>query len=276
MWLAAFIAIGFIVAFSFYKISTPVYVSTMMAQVNVLDNTFMINEVNEIGSVQSTPVLSQLLSVPDTIAKSILALNAYYGIDQGDGILSYIDTKNRFRYDPDNSARRIPRVFYIQAKVSDESVLPLIEKGIINVLNTNAYIVEANDIRLQQVRERLTQVNYQLNLLDSVQRTDYFKNPRDLRASSGQLLLMNEKDRKLYHDDILGLYGTKQALEEATAEYNKQPITVISNFSALSAVDNPLTTYLKFWVPAFFILGLGFVLVRHFRKRIWALIMQKN
>ncbi len=277
LWLTTFIIIGAIVAFCLYKISIPVYFSTMIARANVLDNTFMINKVNELGRINDPLLRAQRLHITDTAANYILALDAYYGIEQGDGTLSYIDTEGRFIYNPkDTSVRRIPKIFYIQAKVGDEIVLPLIGEGIIEALNTNHYIVERNTIRLQQLHDRLTEVNQQLNLLDSVQRVDYFKQPKDTRTSSGQLLLMNEQARQLYHSDILKLHDTKQSLEEEIAEYNKQPITVISNFSALSVIENPLTTYLKFWVPVFFVLGLGFVLVRHFRKRIWTLITEKQ
>ncbi len=277
LWLGLFVVIGIAISVIAHKTAPRTYTSTMTVRTNVLDNAFMISYVQELGQIEDTLVRAKTLHIPDTSAKYIASIDAFYGIDSdGDGATDYIDFKRQFKFNPkEGEPRKVSKIFYVQVTVVDESVFSFIGKGLTQALNTNHYIVEHNTIRLQQLRARLDEVNRQLIMLDSVQRTDYFKNPKEAKASSGQLLMMNEKDRQLYHNEILNLYGSKQGLEEALAEYNQAPITVIRDFSSTSVADNPITKYLKFWVPLFFVLGLVFITLRHYWKRIWTLIVQK-
>jgi hypothetical protein len=270
-------AIGVAVSFFFFKIFTPYYSSIMIGRANVLGNNYVIDHVNNLGKVTDTLALARILNIPDSSAKHIVSIGGYYGIDTDlDGIANYIDFKNAYTYNSGDSVKKkILDVFYIQVQVTNESVFNSVNQGIITSITTNPHFVKQNDVRLQQIQGRIQEINVQLQLLDSLQKFDYFNEEKANLKTSGQLVVWNEKDRQLYHNNILSLYNDKQNLEQQLFIYD-DPITVIQDFSTLSVVENPLSLYLKVWVPISLLIGLCFVVIRHYWRRIWNLIIEKH
>jgi len=84
------------------------------------------------------------------------------------------------------------------------------------------------------------------------------------------MVILNEKETKLYHDDIIKLYNRKLALEKELS-INPDPITVIQDFTQLAKADNPLIKFLKTWVVIFAVFGFSFAILWQYRKRLWNL-----
>ncbi len=274
-WELGFIIIGVVLALFAYNTRSHAYSSMMTLQTNVLDNTHMIDYVNELGKIQDTLIRANTLHIPDSTAKSILKIGAYYGIAVN-GVFRYIDTKNSFRNNPDDSLTyRIPGKFYVQVISNNKNIFNSLGRNLVDAINTNPYAVENNKIRLRELQSQLAEIDNQLHLLDSVQGVDYFKTP-DNKVSLGQLLLNTDKDqRQLYHNDILNLHDMKLSIERGLAEYNQNPVTIVHDFSPQATLDNPLSLYLKKYVLIVLLAGIALLIVIDNRKKTWKWIFQQ-
>jgi hypothetical protein len=273
LWLAGFIILGGCVAFLFYKTSERHYTSTMMAQANVLTNNYVIDYVNQLGEIRDPLVRARVLNIPISDSKHVKGINAFFGIDMDkDGNPDYI-SKNA--YDRrDTTLKKVPVIFYVQVKVSEESVFSSISGRIIEALKNNPHLVERNKIRIEQLHERITELEGQYQRLDSLEQFEYFSSERLMLKTTGQMLVLNEKTRQLYHDPILSIRNSILSLQQELVLHS-EPITVIHDFPTLSITDNPLMSYVKKWVLIFFGIGIIFLLIRHNWTTIWRLIREK-
>jgi hypothetical protein len=273
LWLISFVLLGGCVAFLFFKTSERQYTSTMMAQANVLTNNYVIDYVNQLGEIKNPLVRARVLNISIFDSKHVAGLHAFYGIDtNNDGIPDYINTKTTSKID--TSLRRVPNIFYVQVTVSEESIFSSISGRIIETLKSNPHLVERNRVRIEQLRERIAELEGQYQLLDSLERYEYFNSERLMLKSTGQMLVLNEKARQLYHDPLLSIRNSILSLQQELALYS-EPITIIQDFSALSIADNPFTYYVIRCVLIFLVLGIIFLLIRHNWATIWKLIRER-
>jgi hypothetical protein len=272
LWLVGFVLIGGCVAFLFYKASDRYYTSTMMAQANVLTNNYVIDYVNQLGEIKDPLVRARVLNTSIADSKHVAGINAFYGIDtNNDGVPDYINTETISR--TDTSLRRVPRIFYVRVTVSEESIFSTISGRLIERLKSNPHLVEQNKVRVAQMHERIAELEGQYRMLDSLERYEYFNSERITQKSTGQIFVLNEKLRQLYHEPLLSLRSSIMEIQQDLA-LRSEPITVIQDFSALSVADNPFMFYVKRWVTIFLLLGIIFLIIRHHWTTIWRLIKE--
>jgi hypothetical protein len=180
------------------------------------------------------------------------------------------------RLDSKDTTRKIvPGIFYVQIRVSDESIFPSLSQGIITALKNNPHLVEQNRVRIDQLYERIAEYETQYQILDSLEQFEYFNSERSILRTTGQVLVLNEKERQLYHAPLFSIHANLLQFREELALHS-EPVTILQDFSTLSVTDNPLTSYLKKWVLIFFFAGIVFLIIRHNRKKIWKLITDKS
>ncbi|MDR3183785.1 MAG: hypothetical protein LBT49_00045 [Prevotellaceae bacterium] len=277
LWLTGFVLLGVGVAFLFYSISQRYYTSTMVAQMNVLSNTYVVDYINRLGEAKDSLVYAKALSIPVSAAKHISSVNSFFGIDtDGDNNVDYVDVTKTFQFNiQDSIKRKVPKIFYVQVTVSEPSIFPLINKGITTTLKSNPHFIERNKIRIAQVQTTIAELEEQYRRLDSLERFEYFSNALQALKTSGQILILNEKERQLYHEPLLKIRDEIFLQKQELSLYS-EPITIIQDFPALSIVDNPLDSYMETWILIFLGAGILILIVKQNWKRISKIVKEKR
>ena len=237
------------VAFGFYqyKTSDRYYSSSLEAYSNAMSSIDMINYINNLYALfeeNDTTALKSKLKLSSSELEQVKNIKAYKVIDYDkDGVTDKIDFEEKaLSSDTIVSMKR----FVIKVEVYNQDIIPTIQDRVVNFINTNDYITKLNTIRRRQLSELMDKINLEMNVLDSLKKTEYFKKDESITPKSGQLLIMNEKTTQLYHPQIIAMYKERQNLE-SELELKTDPITIIQDFSSLSTVENDLFSYIKFY-----------------------------
>ena len=278
IWIISFIIIGVLLGYLYYSNTPRFYSSQMVARSNSMNNAIIVNSINLLNDLfinKNYSALGNYLGTSAEEAKKIKSIDAYYGIDiNRDGVTDFIDYDNK--YDPkDTTQKRLSDIFYLKIKVYDESVFTNVRDGIKRYISTNPYVEDNNTVRKQQAKRMIKEFEDEIHKLDSFQKIQYFEVPKMQKTGSSQTILFNEKESKLYHNEIIELYHRKQKLEKEL-EINPDPITVIQDFTQLSNAENSLLKVVMLWVIFFAILGLLSSLLWEYRSRIWTIIKSSN
>ena len=118
-------------------------------------------------------------------------------------------------------------------------------------------------------------INIEIKKIDSLQKIAYFETPLLQKASNGQMVFLNEKEVKLYHDQLLNLQRDKMRLEREN-KINKDPITIVQDFTPLSKAENPYSKYGVKWGLIFAVIGFIASLLWQFRTKIVDYIKVKH
>jgi hypothetical protein len=234
IWFVLFMSVAVAVGVLFYKTQRLTYRVTLTASMIIMDNLTAVDFINKLGSsaIPGDKAWTRLLNLPDTsYAQYIESVGAYWGVDYNqDGVMDVIDIDNRY-----NVARKVDTLpdeiqilrdkFYIVAKIYDKRVLPYIGRGIVDKISNNAYIKRQNEIQRASMQARLTAVNYQAKMLDSLQRYEYFTRLKEsgkqsnnlIMQANGQMIEFTEKDQRLLHKEALLLQEERINLEARLA-----------------------------------------------------------
>lgn len=278
LWIAGFGIVGVIVGIIFFSTSPRYYSSEMTAISNALDNNYIISSINLLNDLfrdKNYEIASNYLEIPIREAEKIRSIAAYYGIDVNkDGVVDYVDYNGT--YNPkDTSVKRSSSFFFIKLEVYSENIFVPARDGLKKYIYKNNYILENNRIRIAQSENMISSINQEIQKLDSLQKIEYFEVPRTQKASTSQMVILNEKEIKLYHEQILGLEREKLKIQRDIA-INKDPITVVQDFTPLSRAENPASKYIIKWGLLFAFLGFVTSLLWQFRKSIIKLIVEKH
>jgi hypothetical protein len=95
------------------------------------------------------------------------------------------------------------------------------------------------------------------------------------KANTNQMVVLNEKDRKLYHNDKLRLEEKLLKIEKDMT-INREPITIVQDFTPLSKAENPYSKYAKNFGLLFAILGFILSIIWQYKRKIFDLIVKKH
>ena len=257
-----FIILGLTLGFVQYKTSPRYYSSSLEAYSNAMASLDMINYLNNIHELfknQNTEGLESKLGIDLSELEKIKDVKAYKVIDLNkDGITDLVDYDEKYKSSDTTISRNR---FVIKVEVFDQTVFPTIQESIMSYIEQNKYLNELNTVRKKQLQELITKLDIEINTLDSLKKTEYFKKDDEkLKTQAGQLLVMNEKTTQLYHPQIISLYKEKQTLEHRL-ELRTDPVTIIQDFSALSKVENNLFSYMKRYGIYGIVLGILFSII---------------
>ena len=173
------------------------------------------------------------------IIKKIKDIKATYLLDLNkDGKWDVVEeTDNDIVTDTAILNRRSYGNFCLQLEVYDTTILQTLSNKLFDYMGNNKRVKEMNEIRIKQQKELLPAITQEIIDLDSVKKVEYFENNKVSKEKSGNLLIMNEKERKLYHTDILALIQKKQNLERDLFLY-PNPFEIIQDFSAPRTEEN--------------------------------------
>lgn len=270
LWIVAFTIIGLIVAYVLYQGSRRYYSSEMTAISNSINNTYVvgsINLLNDLFKQNNYSIAANYLNIDINRAKQIKSIEAFYTIDiNKDRLPDYTDYKRQ--YNPkDSTIKRLDNYFVISLEVYDENVFSQVRDGIKNYIYMNKFIIDNNNERIRQNKILIETIEAEIRRLDSLQKVEYFEIPQMQRATSNQMVVLNEKDRKLYHEQKLLLEKEKLRLEK-DLNINSEPITIVQDFTPLSKAENPYSKYAIKFGLLFAVIGFLVSILWQYRKTI--------
>jgi len=278
LWFIAVILVMLVISYFRYTTQRQVYSTMMIARMNVQDNAFAINYLNNLNASASNPKIWQrVLNLPDTLlAQQVKSVGGFWGISFSKGdFVDVVDFNKKYTSAVvrDSLIRRIKDCFFVKADVYNSDVLPYLTKGLVDNICNNPFIQEQNVLRKAQARERIAELNRQIRVLDSAQRYEYFvKNANPLGT---QLTVISEKEKKFYHDEILRLHGERQWREENLL-LNPEPVTVIQGFGATLQQKTTFFSVASPMVAIAFLLALILSLAWDNRKWLVEKVVQKH
>lgn len=278
LWIIGFAIIGLVVAYILYQNTRRYYSSEMTAISNSVNNTYVVGSINLLNNLfkeQNFAIAANYLNIDVTKAQQIKSIKAFYTIDiNKDKIPDYVDYKET--YNPkDTLVKRLDNYFVTRIEVYDETVFPEAREGLKSYIYKNKFIIDNNNERIRQNNMLIATLEAEIRRLDSLQKVEYFELPQMQRAATNQMVVLNEKDRKLYHEQKLALEREKLRLERDNI-INSEPITIIQDFTPLSKADNPYSWYAYKIGTLFAILGFIASLLWQYRQIIMDAIKNKH
>lgn len=264
-WIIVFAGVSYFVGHFYYLKTDKYYTTEIVLRSNSVNNNIILDMINS-GAYQATS--------PKNIEK-IRSIVAYYGIDyNGDQVADRVDYSNSF--DPqDTKQKRVTDVFYLRINVTDAGIIKDIVNDICKYISNNKYISDNNNIRLQETQLLIEKYKSEIQRLDSLEKFQYFQTSKQQKSGNNQTIILNEKETKLYHNEKIALYKTKQTLERDLI-INPSPITIIQDSSQISIVESSNKALLKKYVYLFAFLGFLIALIWQHRVKIWHSIKERK
>ncbi|MFN8242289.1 MAG: hypothetical protein U0X39_16240 [Bacteroidales bacterium] len=250
---------------------SPVYWSTMDLRTNSISSTEIVGYINRLHSFcldNNRTALATSLGISEDEAKKIRNIQAFWVIDQNeDENPDLTDFRNIYNvFDTINI--RLEDRFAIRAEVYDPADLPVIRDGLVKFVNNNPLFRETNAIRLNQVQEMITRLEYDIRQLDSLQRLKYFEETRSrIPDKTGQMVFLQEQKTQLVYEDIYKLYEKKQKLDTEKNLYSDL-ITIVNDFTPPGKRHNGLIYYGSYAIPITIAITILILIAVAFRKKI--------
>lgn len=262
--LLIFILLGAGLAIITYFSTERFYNTEMVLQTNAVSSAEMINYLNNID----------LKIFNATNSLSLKDIKAYYIIDiNKDDIADYTDYENV--KDTSITNRRMKDKISIRVSIYENASIDSIRNAILSYINNNQYFQKVNNLRIKQLNNLISKTDIELQKLDSVETINYFYKVPYEKETGKNMIILNEKEMKLFHNDVLRLYKDKQKNEEELFLY-KDIVTIMQDFTTATKVENSLTIKLKSFVIISFCFGLFFSLFVDQRKNLKTLVKRSK
>ncbi|MBN2633347.1 MAG: hypothetical protein JXR66_07325 [Bacteroidales bacterium] len=261
--------IGIGLSYLFRYTTPPLYQSNIVFRTNVGTNSDLIEKINKLHIYcreRNKTKLQELLSLDNEMIENIRDIDAFWIIDNNnDGIPDKVDYKRKHNVYDTLNVMMMDR-FNVRVKIKDPDYLDNIRNGLIKYIKSDSLLHQRNQNRIEQNEELISRIDYDLLLLDSLQKVKYFEETRNIQPKEGgQMIFLQEHATQLVIDDIYSLYARKQLLETDLNLY-KEVITVLSDFSVPARRTNGGSYYAVRVVPVIFILTLLILILNANRK----------
>jgi hypothetical protein len=227
-WKWYMIAMIFVVGLTIYKcFQPPVYNCTMRLTSNCAGASYAINRINS---------WNYKIYLPDSISEKIVAVNPCYLLDYDfDGYADAVEEyDSQVMKDTTRSyiRNRMKNAFEVDIEIqitNDTTILDTIRNAVIDYLTHDKWIEVRYEIFHKESKILIERYNKEIAVLDSLQMKDYFNSDekRYGTVSEGSMLI-SEKDKHLYHNDIAALIS-KQLQKER--DYDKPPYEIMKDIS---------------------------------------------
>jgi hypothetical protein len=227
-------------------------------RINVIDAFYFHDQVASLNRFcvnNDRVAMSSLLGLKPQVCNRILSANSFFYIDKlRDGTP---DEVCYGRYVADTTKRQMEDRLLIRLVVSDTTNMALLQKGLQYYFDHNPIVVKMNAERLSQLDGRISSIGKEVQLLDSLRRIQYFKKTDPDMKLDGSLFL-TEKDKQLYHGDILSLEKDMNS-NQYERVVNANSVNFASEFvliKVLNTFQRTLALSLPISLLAFFFLAL--------------------
>lgn len=220
--------------------------------------------------------IGQCLNLTGEEAKNLLSIKSYYVIDEMlDGTPDKVDYEKVYDAKDTTKVRMKDRLV-VQVVVKED--MPLFAKlpdALYYYFNSNPVLKAENEIRIKQIEDNIDAIKNEILMLDSLRKIEYFKRPKGGINSSDKTIILNEKEKKLYHDDLLTLESRIDDLEW-TKEINNRCVTFVSEFRLYPKAVNRITRSVIKYVGIAFLVGILVSIVFFSRKDIKGFLENKD
>ncbi len=133
--------------------------------------------------------------------------------------------------------KRLPGFFCVSIDIKDTTVLSDIREKLMNFISNNKRVALLNETRLEQVKELIPLYEKEIKDLDSLKYYQYFERNKPLEAKMGDALILETKESRLFHGDIINLTRQKMDLERSLI-INSAPFEIVYDLSVPNSVQS--------------------------------------
>lgn len=215
------------------KFADKYYYCEMVVQSKAINATEAVNLVNN---------WNYKIQLPDTLIGGIKSINGTFVLDYNrDGYGDDFEVYNgKFSRDTVVVNNRLSDVFCVQAQIynaDNRITLDEIKKELFEYLESDSWVINCNKIRQEENLAMIARIDKEIAVLDSLKETEYFNaSERYKMDKNGALMMVSEKDKHLYHNDIIKLLSQKQEVER---DFYPEPFKIKQDFSTpMESVNN--------------------------------------
>lgn len=196
--------------------------------------------------------LSRELNLSLEDVKKITDISCFYYIDlHNDGIPDYVDYEGKYDVN-DTTMSILSWRIRIRVDAKDTSISQKMADALLYMLTNNEQIKRENELRASQMDERISFVEREIQLLDSLRRREYFQKKRELSVAMDKAVLLNEREMKLFHSDLLDLDKVKNDLVWERTFYAQGLLFENDFYFDPRPINGKLRTLPKFALLGFF------------------------
>jgi hypothetical protein len=263
--------LGIGISFLLKKTSESFFTSDLVLRTNPVSTSDMISYINRLQKYcreNNKIALADALSLTKEQAENVHDIGAYWIIDKfKDGTPDFVDYSYN-RNTSDTVYSRMQDRFDIRVRVNSSQDLTIIKIGIIKFINADSLFQLHNRVRIRQHQELITRLDYDILLLDSLQKVKIKEEAKNRQLQTGaQIIFMQDQKTQLVYADIYNLYARKQALE-GERELYKDIVTVLSDFPITIKRVNGVFFYGKHIIPTVFLFTFLFLIYFANRKKL--------
>ena len=259
-------------AYILNKTSDSYYHSHLTLRSNATHNQPIMANLERLGEyahAKNYEALAEELNLSIEDASAIKGIETFWYYDLGnDGIFDGLDMDRK--YLSDTSIVKIDSVFSVRAEVYNSDILEELDESLVNYIETDPFLSSLNKQRISKLEAQLSQIEYEIEKLDSLQKREYYTNPDELRQKEGQIVFTSEKEVKIYHYQMFALLKLKQECERDMTLYG-DVVTILQRFSVPVEPDNGTVQFAKKLIWYYLGLALLLSVLVEFRKKIWSL-----
>ncbi|MBR4620980.1 MAG: hypothetical protein IKO46_08345 [Salinivirgaceae bacterium] len=246
------------------------YYCEMVVQSKAINATEAVNLVNN---------WNYKIQLPDTLIGGIKSINGTFVLDYNrDGLGDDFEVYDgKFSRDTVMVNNRLSDEFCVQAQIfnaDNRITLDEIKKELFEYLESDSWVINCNKIRQEENRAMIARIDKEIAVLDSLKETEYFNaSERYKMDKNGALMMVSEKDKHLYHNDIIKLLAQKQEVER---NFYPEPFKIKQDFSTpMESVNNMFNNFKQNCIIVLIIVTLAALLFDQ-RKSIRRLIQKSK
>ena len=234
--------------FYFYIVAIAIVVVLTILQGQFADKYYYCEMVVQSKAINATEAVNLVnnwnykIQLPDTLIGGIKSINGTFVLDYnrdgfGDGFEVY---NGKFSRDTVMVNNRLSDEFCVQAQIfnaDNRITLDEIKKELFEYLESDSWVINCNKIRQEANLAMIARIDKEIAVLDSLKETEYFnESERYTLDKNGALMMVSEKDKHLYHNDIIKLLSQKQEVER---DFYPEPFKIKQDFSTpMESVNN--------------------------------------
>lgn len=151
--IALFLIVGGIIGYIVYRQSPKIYTSNILLQPYIItssEQVYTINNFNQLLKQKQYGELAQLFGTDATVFPKIRSMEADNGAAPGSGF------------------RKDFTAFTVKLRVSDPSIIPAVQKGIIHAMESGSFVKEKLTLQRTSIRELIDITTQEISRLDSM------------------------------------------------------------------------------------------------------------
>jgi hypothetical protein len=275
-WLPLGLSLALAIGASYIMKNTSVssYKSDLVLRNNIGSSSDLISYINRLHKFcieNNKSSLANSLGLDSVRTNNIIDISAFWIIDKKkDGIPDEVDYSNNHNIYDTLNIRMLDR-FDVNVSIKEPQDLDLVKNAILSFINKDSLFQHRNRVRLRQIRELLTRLNYDIIQLDSLQKVKIVAETKNnIPKLGGQMIFLQDQKTQLLYSDVQNLIYRKQSYE-ADLDLYKDIVTVLSDFSLPYRRENGGLYYAKKMVPVFLGVTLLILILIANRKKIFDL-----